>query len=44
LLDEEKKEEMADRIKAEVEEAVEYAEDAPFADPEESLERVYAES
>jgi 2-oxoisovalerate dehydrogenase E1 component alpha subunit len=44
LLDEEKQEEMADRIKAEVEEAVEYAEDAPFADPEESLERVYAES
>jgi 2-oxoisovalerate dehydrogenase E1 component alpha subunit len=44
LLDEEKKEEMADRIKAEVEEAVEYAEDAPFADPEEALERVYAES
>jgi 2-oxoisovalerate dehydrogenase E1 component alpha subunit len=44
LLDEEKQEEMADRIKAEVEEAVEYAEDAPFADPEEALERVYAES
>ncbi len=43
LLDEEKKEEIAGRIKAEVDEAVEYAEGAPHADPEEALERVYAE-
>ena len=43
LLDEEKKEEMAAWIKAEVDEAVEYAEAAPYADPEETLERVYAE-
>jgi 2-oxoisovalerate dehydrogenase E1 component alpha subunit len=43
LLDEEKKEEMAARVKAEVDEAVEYAEAAPYADPEEALERVYAE-
>jgi 2-oxoisovalerate dehydrogenase E1 component alpha subunit len=43
ILDEEKKEEMAGRIKAEVDEAVEYAEEAPYADPEEVLERVYAE-
>ncbi len=43
LLDEEKKEEVAGRIKAEVDEAVEYAEEAPYADPEEALERVYAE-
>jgi TPP-dependent pyruvate/acetoin dehydrogenase alpha subunit len=34
---------MAGRIKAEVDEAVEYAEEAPYADPEEVLERVYAE-
>jgi 2-oxoisovalerate dehydrogenase E1 component alpha subunit len=43
LLDEEKKEEIGSRIKDEVDEAVEYAEEAPFADPEEALERVYAE-
>jgi 2-oxoisovalerate dehydrogenase E1 component alpha subunit len=43
LLDEEKKEEIGSRIKAEVDEAVEYAEEAPFADPEEALERGYAE-
>ncbi len=43
LLDEEKKEEIAGRIKGEVEEAAEYAEQAPYADPEEALERVYAE-
>src|SRR5215212_373954 len=43
IIDEEKKEEMAGRIKAEVDEAVEYAEEAPYADPEEVLERVYAE-
>src|SRR5215204_3111499 len=43
ILDEEKKEQIAGRIKAEVDEAVEYAERAPYADPEEVLERVYAE-
>jgi 2-oxoisovalerate dehydrogenase E1 component alpha subunit len=43
LLDEEEKEEMSARIKAEVAEASEYAEQAPFAEPEEALERVYAE-
>ena len=43
VLDAEKKEEMAAGIKAEIDEAVEYAEDAPYADPEEALERVYAE-
>jgi 2-oxoisovalerate dehydrogenase E1 component alpha subunit len=43
LLDEERKEEIAAEIKAEVVEASEYAEAAPFADPEEALERVYAE-
>ena len=30
-------------IKAEIDEAVEYAENAPYADPEVALERVYAE-
>ncbi len=43
LLDEEKKEEIEAGIKAEVAEASDYAEEAPFADPEEALERVYAE-
>ena len=43
LLDEEKKEEPSRRIKAEIDEAVEHAENAPYADPEEALERVYAE-
>jgi 2-oxoisovalerate dehydrogenase E1 component alpha subunit len=43
LLDEEKKQEMSARIKAEIDEAVEYAESAPYADSEEALERVYAE-
>ena len=43
LLDEEQKEEIADAIKAEIDEAVEYAEGAPYADPEDALERVYAE-
>ncbi len=43
LLDEEKKEEIAGRVKAEVDEAVEYAEATPYAEPEEALERVYAE-
>ncbi|WP_420541902.1 thiamine pyrophosphate-dependent dehydrogenase E1 component subunit alpha [Rubrobacter calidifluminis] len=44
LLDEEKKEEISAQIKAEIDEAVEYAEAAPFAGPEEALERVYAEA
>src|SRR4051794_25715370 len=44
LLDEEKKEEMAAEIKGEIDEAVEYAEQAPYAEPEEALERVYAEN
>src|SRR5215211_4462625 len=43
VLDAEKKEEMAAGIKVEIDEAVEYAEGAPYADPEEALERVYAE-
>src|SRR5919202_2853198 len=43
ILDEEKKEEISERIKAEVAEASEYAENAPFADPEDVLTRVYAE-
>ena len=43
VLDEEKKEELEAEIKAEVDDAVEYAEAAPHADPEEALERVYAE-
>jgi 2-oxoisovalerate dehydrogenase E1 component alpha subunit len=43
LLDEEKKDEIEVGIKAEVTEASDYAEEAPFADPEEVLERVYAE-
>jgi 2-oxoisovalerate dehydrogenase E1 component alpha subunit len=43
LLDEEKKEEMEAEIRAEVAEASDYAESAPFADPEEALEGVYAE-
>ena len=43
FLDAEKKEEIADRIKSEVAEASRYAEEAPFASPEEVLEGVYAE-
>ena len=43
VLDAEKKEEMAAGIKVEIDEAVEYAEEATYADPEEALERVYAE-
>ena len=43
LLDEEKRQEMSDHIKEEIDEAVEYAENAPYAGPEEALERVYAE-
>jgi len=44
VLDEEKKEEISAQIKVEIDEAVEYAEAAPFAGPEEALERVYAEA
>ncbi len=43
LLDEEKKEAIAEGIQSEVDEAVEYAEKAPRAEPEEVLEGVYAE-
>ncbi len=43
LLDEENKEEIEAGIKAEVDEAVEYAESAPQASPEEALDLVYAE-
>ena len=43
LLDEEKKETLEAEIRAEVAEASDYAEEAPFADPEEALEGVYAE-
>jgi 2-oxoisovalerate dehydrogenase E1 component alpha subunit len=43
LLDEDRKEEIEGRIKAEVAEASDYAENAPYADPEEALEGVYAE-
>ncbi len=43
VLDEEKREEIDAEIKAEVAEASDYAESAPYADPEEVLERVYAE-
>lgn len=43
LLDEEEKAKIGDSIEAEVDTAVEYAEAAPHADPEEALERVYAE-
>jgi 2-oxoisovalerate dehydrogenase E1 component alpha subunit len=42
-LDEERREEISAEIKAEVAEASDYAENAPYAGPEESLERVYAE-
>ena len=43
LLDEEKRKEIAERVKADVDEAVEYAERAPDCEPEEILEGVYAE-
>lgn len=42
-MSEEEKEEIHAEVKAEVAEASAYAENAPYADPEESLERVYAE-
>jgi 2-oxoisovalerate dehydrogenase E1 component alpha subunit len=43
VLDEDKKEEIEDRIKETVAEASDYAEQAPQADPEEALTGVYAE-
>ncbi len=43
LLDEERKEALEAEIRAEVAEASDYAESAPYADPEEALEGVYAE-
>src|SRR5215203_4491648 len=44
VLDEAERDEISDRIKAEVAEASEYAENAPFADPEDALTGVYAEA
>jgi 2-oxoisovalerate dehydrogenase E1 component alpha subunit len=43
-MDESERDEISDRIKAEVAEASEYAENAPFADPEDVLLGVYAEA
>ena len=43
VLDEEGREEIDERIRAEVAEASEYAENAPFADPESAFSGVYAE-
>src|SRR5918911_3611105 len=43
LLDEEEKEEIGQQIKDEIAQASDYAENAPYADPEEALEGVYAE-
>ena len=44
VLDEAERDEISERIKAEVAEASQYAEDAPFADPEDVLSGVYAEA
>src|SRR5215216_2915612 len=44
ILDESERDEISERIKAEVAEASKYAEDAPFADPEDVLAGVYAEA
>jgi 2-oxoisovalerate dehydrogenase E1 component alpha subunit len=44
VMDESERDEISDRIKAEVAEASEYAENAPFADPEDVLLGVYAEA
>jgi 2-oxoisovalerate dehydrogenase E1 component alpha subunit len=44
VLDEAERDEISDRIKAEVAEASQYAEDAPLADPEDALTGVYAEA
>ncbi len=43
VLDEEKAKEISDRIDKEVDEATDYAEEAPYADPESALKYVYAE-
>src|SRR5918999_4400189 len=43
VLDESGRDEISSEVKAEVAEASEYAEKAPFAEPEEALEGVYAE-
>jgi 2-oxoisovalerate dehydrogenase E1 component alpha subunit len=44
VMDEAERDEISGRIKAEVAEASEYAENAPFADPEDALTGVYAEA
>jgi 2-oxoisovalerate dehydrogenase E1 component alpha subunit len=44
VLDESERDEISVRIRAEVAEASQYAEDAPFADPEDVLSGVYAEA
>jgi 2-oxoisovalerate dehydrogenase E1 component alpha subunit len=44
ILDESGRDEISERIKAEVTDASRYAEDAPFADPEDVLSGVYAEA
>src|ERR671910_770224 len=44
VLDEAKRDEISERIKAEVAEASQYAENAPFADPDDVLTRVYAQA
>jgi 2-oxoisovalerate dehydrogenase E1 component alpha subunit len=44
VLDEAERDEISERIKAEVAEASQYAENAPFADPDDVLTRVYAEA
>src|SRR5918997_994202 len=44
VLDDSERDEISERIKAEVAEASEYAENAPFADPEDVLLGVYAEA
>jgi 2-oxoisovalerate dehydrogenase E1 component alpha subunit len=44
VLDEERREEISEEIKTEVAKASEYAERAPFAEPEEALGHVYAEA
>ncbi len=43
LLTDEKFKEIQERLKLEIEEATEYAENAPYADPEYALKHVYAE-
>ena len=44
VMNETERDEISERIKAEVAEASEYAESAPFADPEDALTGVYAEA